>query len=170
MRISNTDTMKTQLKLPEFFPANGKVDPYMPWEQIVNDKVFAPDRRKTGYKVVKGKKTFRPVTEKALQRVRFNLGTTTVQDNKEHGPFAVFDGLETARDFAKEMGGDADETITILKVRYKPSETAWLWKKLPPSVRRGVFSSNGVLVRHIRKCPAGTVFATEITPIEIVKE
>ncbi len=121
-----------------------------------------------GYKVVAGKKSFRPATPLALQRVRYRLGETTTRDDYDAGPFAVFQRLRDAARFAREYGE------RILLVEYEPSAERHLWKKRSPSFTRSRYGrgyyaqSNGVDVKD-SDFPRGTEFADEVTPLRVVE-
>jgi hypothetical protein len=63
----------------------------------------------------------------------------------------------------------------ILLVEYEPSTETELWKKNPPTYRRNrgysrgyCAESNGTTERALENCPAGTILASSIYPLEIV--
>ena len=122
-----------------------------------------------GFKVVRGKKSFRPATDLALQRIRYRIGETTSQS--DCGPFALFESLEDARSFAKKHGD------CILICGYVPTEENTLWKKAKPVFSRNKrsrsgysISSGGIEEREIECCPEGTILASEITPYCIAND
>ena len=123
-----------------------------------------------GYKVVSGKKSFRPATSLALQRIRYRIGETTEQDLSEYGPFAVFDDLSSARKFAENHGQ------CILLVEFEESNQSMLWKKNPPifsrnrTYSRGYSTSSGGITEKNGGFPLGTLFARSITPIRVIQE
>lgn len=122
------------------------------------------------FKVVRGKKVFRPATDSALQRVRYRLHETTHQG--DHGPFTLFESLADARKFLARNYGDV-----ILACEYEPSDELVLWKKKPPvftknrSYKRGYsVSSAGVVERSVEGCPDGTIVARAVTPFLLIND
>ena len=119
-------------------------------------------RIEVGYKVFAGKKALKPATSAALQRIRY-VPEKWITQAGDHGPFAVFDNLESAKRF-KEQGYGTQ----IRQVEYVPSQGNTLWKKNPPSFSRNSYGkgyhaeSNGVTERHISECPEGTRLSSEV--------
>jgi len=115
-----------------------------------------------GYKVFSGKRSLKPATEAALQRIRY-VPEQWVKQGSDHGPFAVFETLEQAKIF-KEQGYGTQ----IRQVEYAPSNEPTLWKKLPPNFSRNRWGkgyhavSAGTTERHISECPEGTMLASEV--------
>ncbi len=115
-----------------------------------------------GYKVFSGKRSLKPATELALQRIRYVPGQWTKQAG-DHGPFAVFDNLEAAKKFRDRGYG-----TQIRIVEYIPSNESSLWKKLPPEFSRNRWGkgyhavSAGTTKMHVSECPEGTRLAREV--------
>ena len=110
------------------------------------------------YKVVvrSNSKSFEPATSAALQRIRYRIGKETRKVEHEHGPFALFETEEQARDFA----GTLSHQVSILLCEYEPSVETELWKKLPPVFGRS----------HLENCPTGTILADAVTPLELIAD
>ena len=127
--------------------------------------------RKMGYKVARAynSRSYSPATSFALQRVRYRINRETRQERGEYGPLAIFETLEQARKFAKEVGGH------ILEVEYEPSAETKLWKKNPPTFCRNRFGggyhaeSNGTTKRALEDCPNGTILASSVYPLEVIE-
>lgn len=122
------------------------------------------------YKVVarSNSKSFEPATSAALQRIRYRIGRVTRKVEHEHGPFALFETEEQARDFASTL----NHKLSILLCEYEPSGEDELWKKLPPSFGRShgsmTFHSNGTTERLLENCPTGTILADAVLPLELI--
>lgn len=115
-----------------------------------------------GYKVFSGKRSLKPATSAALQRIRYNPGQW-VKQGSDHGAFAVFETLDQAKRF-KEQGYGTQ----VRQVEYIPSSESTLWKKNPPEFTHSRYGSGyyaqsaGITQRHISECPEGTRLASEI--------
>lgn len=115
-----------------------------------------------GYKVFSGKRSLKPATSAALQRIRYIPGQW-VKHGSDHGAFAVFETLEQAKRF-KEQGYGTQ----VRQVEYIPSSESTLWKKNPPDFTRSKYGrgyyaqSAGITERHISECPEGTKLASEV--------
>ncbi|MCW3994947.1 MAG: hypothetical protein NWE98_02205 [Candidatus Bathyarchaeota archaeon] len=131
---------------------------------------------KIGFKVVKkiSKKTYKPCTLLALQRIRYRIANPTIQNKEEHGAFAVFQNLESAQSFLYNIYDTKNtKNMRILKVQYLPSDEKKLWKKEKPSIQKSkyggyFFVSNGIKEKYIEDCPYGTELAQVVIPIEEV--
>lgn len=118
-----------------------------------------------GYKVFSKKReghVLFPATSSALQRIHYGVGKITVRDKTEHGPFAVFETKEQAKNFLDRGYGDI-----LYQVYYKPSKEQYLWKKLPPHFVKGYYGkyyaeSSGSKQTAKENLPEGTVFADEV--------
>jgi len=135
-------------------------------ESLLADEL---SEKRIGYKVVcsKNTKSFSPATSSALQRITYRLHRETRQIRGEFGPLAVFDTLEHAERFFVDYGDH------ILRVEYEPSDEDELWKKNPPSFvkswRGYSAQSNGTSEKSLDTCPAGTILASSVYVLEIIK-
>lgn len=116
-----------------------------------------------GYKVFSGRRSLKPATEAALQRIRY-VPKQWVKQAGDHGPFAVFDNLDAAKRFKDQGYG-----TQIRQVEYILSNESTLWKKLPPDFSRNRWGgkgyhavSAGITEHHIGECPEGTRLASEV--------
>jgi hypothetical protein len=121
-----------------------------------------------GYKVVNGKRSFKPATDSALQCVRYRVGEMTTREEIDAGAFAVFANLAAAQAFAQKYGN------AILEVEYTASKECALWKRNPPRFVRNRFGkgyhaeSNGISAKT-DDFPPGTAFADEVYVIRVVE-
>ena len=130
----------------------------------------------TGYKVLKqlSENLFCPATTAALQSFRYSIGKSTKRDREVSGPMAVFNDLDAALSFTRILATFGLVQLHILKVKYIESSPheQFLWRMrtkndLTPNKINDV-ANPALVIKFIDKCPPGTKFAEEVTPIEIV--
>jgi hypothetical protein len=81
-----------------------------------------------------------------------------VEQPPDGGPYAVFDDMEYAESFAKELVKDGvltENEVRIFPCGYEPSNEAFLWKRDPNSLHI-------IKDRSLSNCPNGTRFASSV--------
>jgi hypothetical protein len=133
--------------------------------------VTAVKTTKTGFKVVRSHResltVFRPATViDDITATRYRLLETTTQNENRQGPFAVFESLSQARDFADLF---RHWLPTILFVEYEPSlaPVLHLWHY---TYDDAIVPNGYKKVEHYGLCPPGTDFAKKVTPLFVVNK
>jgi hypothetical protein len=146
-------------------------------ENLMGEKPGAFALWEFAFKVVNAKEpahvaknaVFRVATVEALQRIKYKMRETTIQNEEEYGPFTAFLDFEDALSFMAREAGNC-----ILLCLVKRTQAKKIWKKNPPNFTRnsgggGYYAvSNGTSEVNFDHLTPKTVLCKKVIPIRVV--